>query len=222
MSPRPRVDAGFAPLAHAAWYKRLHARVLAHAAAHEGYAAAVAPAKRRLLGALRGDVVEIGPGTGVNLSFYDPGIRWTGVEPNVFLHEPIAREAARAGMAARIVSGTAESLPLPDASADAVVSTLVLCTVRDLEGTLREIRRVLRPGGQFAFIEHVAAAPGSWTGRLQRGIRPLWSLAADGCNPHRHTLAAIEAAGFTRVEAERFTAPVPVVGPHIAGIATRP
>lgn len=220
-TPPPCAEAGFTPLAGAAWYKRLHARVLAHAAAHEGYARAVEPAKRRLLGALRGDVVEIGPGTGVNLPFYDPGIRWTGVEPNGFLHDPIAREATRAGIAATVVTGTAEQLPLPDDSADAVVATLVLCTVHDQAATFREIQRVLRPGGRFVFIEHVAAPPGSWTRRVQRLIRPLWSLAADGCQPDRDTLAAIRAAGFGRVDAESFTVPVPVVGPHVAGVAIR-
>jgi len=91
--------------------------------------------------------------------------------------------------------------------------------VEDLGAALREIRRVLKPGGRFVFIEHVAAPAGSWRRRLQRWVRPVWRALGDGCHPDRETLQAIRAAGFARVEAEEFLAPVGLVAPHIAGFA---
>ena len=198
-------------------YKRLHARLLA--AGCPRYERSVEAHKRRLLGALAGTVVEIGPGAGANLRFYAPGVRWVGVEPNPWAHPWLEREAADVGLAAELREGTAASLPFPDASADAVVSTLVLCTVRDVPRALAEARRVLRPGGRFVFVEHVAAAPGTRTRLAQRLVRPVWPLLADGCHPDRDTERAIRAAGFARVEVARFHAPVPVIGPHIAGVA---
>jgi ubiquinone/menaquinone biosynthesis C-methylase UbiE len=179
----------------------------------------VADRKRALLGDLAGDVLEVGPGTGVNFAYFPSGVRWIGVEPNSHLRRQVAEAARRCGVRAAVRDGTAERLPVPDASVDAVVATLVLCSVRDLGEALREIRRVLRPGGRFVFVEHVSAPPGTWLRRLQRWIRPLWSLAAGGCRPDRDTLEAIRRAGFARVDAERFAVPAGIVGPHVAGIA---
>jgi ubiquinone/menaquinone biosynthesis C-methylase UbiE len=120
-----------------------------------------------------------------------------------------------------LCEGSAERLPLEAASADAVIGTLVLCSVADVAAALREIRRVLKPGGRFVFIEHVVAPAGTWRWRLQRWVRPLWRVIADGCHPDRDTLSAIRAAGFARVEAEQFLAPAGLVAPHIAGIAVQ-
>jgi ubiquinone/menaquinone biosynthesis C-methylase UbiE len=180
--------------------------------------------KRALLGGLRGTVVEIGPGAGVNLPYFASDVRWIGVEPNVHFHGGLRRKAARLGLDADVRAGTAERLDLPDASADAVVSTLVLCSVDDLDAALAEVRRVLKPGGRLVFIEHVAAPPDSLLRRVQRGIRPLWGVIADGCRPDRETGRHIEAAGFTEVQIDRFDAamPLPVVRPHIAGTAVKP
>jgi SAM-dependent methyltransferase len=200
-----------------AWYKRLQVRLLAAGCGR--YDRSVAEHKHRLLGGLSGDVLEIGPGAGANLRFFPPGVRWIGVEPNAWAHAYLAREAARHGVAAEVREGVAESLPATDASVDAVVSTLVLCTVADVPRALAEARRVLRPGGRLVFIEHVAAPPGTGTRRVQRAVRPLWGALADGCRPDRDTEAAIRAAGFARVEVARFRAPVPVIGPHVAGWA---
>ncbi len=181
----------------------------------------VAPYKRNLLGSLEGSVVEIGPGSGVNLSYYPPRIRWTGIEPNLHMHPYIRGEAERLGMGIDLRTGTAERTGLPDASADSVVGTLVLCSVSDVAAALTEVLRVLRPGGRFVFLEHVAAPPGTWTRRAQRLLRPLWRVAGDGCRPDQDTAALIAGAGFSDVRFERFRAPLPVVGPHIAGIAVR-
>lgn len=179
--------------------------------------------KQDLLGGLSGTVVEIGPGAGVNLPYYADDVRWIGIEPNVYFHPRLHERLADLDRAGDVRAGTAERLALPDASADAVVSTLVLCSVDDLSAALAEIRRVLRPGGRFVFIEHVAAPPGSLLRRVQRGIKPLWGVVGDGCRPDRETGRLIERAGFADVHIERFDAamPLPVVRPHIAGTARR-
>ena len=201
------------------WYKRLQVRMLAVGCRR--YDQRVEARKRMLLGALRGTVVEIGPGAGANLRFYAPDVRWVGIEPNPWAHAYLTREAARVGLRdATVREGTAESLPFGDASVDAVVSTLVLCTVPDVPGALAEARRVLRPGGRFVFVEHVVAPEGTRTRAAQRLVRPVWPLLADGCHPDRDTERAIRAAGFAHVELERFRAPVPVIAPHVAGVAT--
>lgn len=179
--------------------------------------------KRDLLGGLTGTLVEIGPGAGVNLPYYGAGVRWVGVEPNGHFHDRLRRKAAALGVEAEVLGGVAERLPLADASADAVVSTLVLCSVDDVRAALAEVRRVLKPGGAFVFLEHVAAPEGSGLRRVQEAVRPAWGLLADGCRPDRETGRLIEAAGFGDVHIERFDAamPLPVVRPHVVGTARR-
>jgi hypothetical protein len=81
------------------------------------------------------------------------------------------------------------------------------------------VRRVLRPGGRFVFVEHVAAAHGTALRFAQRAVRPIWRALSDGCHPDRHTGRLIEAAGFANVDLRQFRPPVPIMGPHIAGVA---
>ncbi len=169
----------------------------------------IAPRKRALLGSLHGSLLEIGPGTGPNLSFYPAGVRWLGVEPNPFMHPHLVETMRRLGLPAgqfRIEQGDAEGVRLPagDASMDAVIGTLVLCSVPQPEDSLKEILRVLKPGGRFVFIEHVAARPGSRLRAFQNFIQPLWTLVGDGCHPNRETGETIRQAGFARVEIEQF------------------
>src|ERR1051326_4972629 len=126
---------------------------------YEGFAAEY---KRKLLSELKGTVVEIGPGTGANLKYLDrERVRWIGIEPNTFMDAYLHDEAQRLGIGIEIRTGTADPLPLENNSADAVISTLVLCCVPSQQQTLREVLRVLRPGGKLVFIEHVAAEPGT-------------------------------------------------------------
>jgi len=217
MTNEPDLEAGFGPLRGAAWYKRAQAWALSRQSAR--YEAYVRAEKQTLLGSLEGTVVEIGPGAGGNLEYLTPSVRWIGVEPNPYFEGHLRRRAERLGRDLDLRAGTAERLPVEDGQADAVVSTLVLCSVRDPAAALREIRRVLRPGGRFVFVEHVAGSPRSATRLAQAILKPLWIALGDGCHLDRDTGAAIASAGFARVEIRRLSLPVPVLGPHVAGTA---
>lgn len=175
--------------------------------------------KRQLFSDVEGTVVEIGPGTGVNLPYLPEGIRWIGLEPNPHMHSYLRAQLEGRSIDDDLRTAPAQNTGLPADSADVVISTLVLCSVPDLEDTLDELRRILRPGGRLLFIEHVAAHEHTWLHTLQRGIRPVWKALADGCHPDRETGAALEAAGFASVDYERFDTGLPVVAPHIVGTA---
>ncbi|NJL54845.1 MAG: class I SAM-dependent methyltransferase [Leptolyngbyaceae cyanobacterium RM2_2_4] len=176
--------------------------------------------KRSLLGNLQGTVLEIGPGAGANLSYYPTGIHWIGVEPNPFMHPYIYQEAERHGLKQiELHARMADQLSAEDHSLDTVVSTHVLCSVTNIDSTLREIQRVLKPGGAFVFIEHVAAPDGSCTRFTQDGVTPIWKTIFDGCHPNRETWMLLDNAGFELVQYQQFRLAIPIVSPHIAGIA---
>ena len=147
-------------------------------------------------------------------------MRWIGVEPNPFFHDRLRARGERLRIDVDVRAATAEALPAADHSVDAVVASLVLCSVRDPEATLREVRRVLRPGGRFVFVEHVAArARHRRSASRSAPLRPIWRALSDGCHPDRDTGRLIEAAGFADVDLRQFRLPVPIMGPHIAGVA---
>jgi ubiquinone/menaquinone biosynthesis C-methylase UbiE len=176
--------------------------------------------RSHLLSGARGTVLEIGGGTGANLPHYRNVERVTVSEPDPFMREKLRRKLTTAHVPVKVSEAGAEALPFPDGSFDTVVSTLVLCTVRDQELALAEIRRVLRPGGRLLFIEHVRSE-----GRMahwQDRIEPLWKRLLAGCHPNRDTVAAIEAAGFEIEALESFEPPVYLSGitPHVQGAAT--
>ena len=202
------------------WYRRVHASILSRE--NSRYASLMAPRKRSLLGGLEGTVVELGPGGGHNLRFFRPTVHWIGVEPNPFAHRYIHDEAQKAGITARILAGRGEDIPLSDATADAVVSTFVLCSVFDLQRVLAEVLRVLKPGGTFAFVEHVAAPAETGMRMIQRMVRPCWRLLTDGCIPDRETWRFVEAAGFENLAIDHFKVSLAIVAPHIAGMGTKP
>jgi len=179
--------------------------------------------KRALLGGLEGTVLEIGPGTGPSLSFLPPEVRWIGIEPNGAMRRELKREAERLGRTIELSHGFAHDTGLADRSVDAVISSLVLCSVRNVEATLAELHRVLRPGGQLIFLEHVAAPAGTWLRRAQGVCSPAWRSFFDNCHPDRETAEAITAAGFVDIEVDRFAGPVPIflVRPHVMGVARR-
>ena len=170
-----------------------------------------------LLAGLAGDVLEIGGGTGANVDLYGDGVTLTVTEPE----EPMARRLEGKHPHVRVVRAPAESLPFEDASFDAAVSTLVLCTVADQPRALAELRRVLRPGGRLLFIEHVRSQDAD-SARWQDRLTPFQRRLGHGCHPNRDTLAGIEAAGFAVERLERGELPhaPPFLRPLIAGVAT--
>jgi ubiquinone/menaquinone biosynthesis C-methylase UbiE len=177
-----------------------------------------------LLGGVSGRVVEIGGGTGANLPYYGPGVTELAITEPV---EPMARrlegKLGEFSLPARVVRAPAESLPFEDSSFDYAISTLVLCTVSHPGRALAEIRRVLRPGGQLVFLEHVRSEDrklARWQDRLQ----PLQYRLGHGCHCNRDTLDNVKAAGFEVAELQHDTvkkAP-PIVRPLIAGVASLP
>ncbi len=153
--------------------------------------------RRQLLEPVAGDVVEIGAGSGLNLPHYGVGVkRLVLTDPLQATLDRAARRLTDEGAArTELTVGSAEQIPLPDASIDWVVSTLVFCSVDDLEPALAEVRRVLRPGGGFVFCEHVASDEPAVLRRQQRW-EPLWRRVAGNCHLTRRTGEAILAAGF--------------------------
>jgi ubiquinone/menaquinone biosynthesis C-methylase UbiE len=182
--------------------------------------------RRELLAGLAGRVIEVGAGNGLNFAHYPASVaEVVAVEPEPYLRER-AEEAAATGRAAiRVVDGTAERLPAEAASFDAGVASLVLCSVPHQATALAELRRVIRPGGELRFYEHVRAG-GPGMSRAQRiADRTFWPHFAGGCHASRDTAAAIAAAGFEIEACRGFRfAPSPLVAlvaPHVLGVARR-
>jgi ubiquinone/menaquinone biosynthesis C-methylase UbiE len=176
--------------------------------------------RRRVLAEARGDVLEVGAGTGANLALYGSAVTsLTLSEPEEPMLRRLRLRAREQGSTATIVQAPAERLPFEAGSFDTVVSTLVLCGVDDQARALREVRRVLRPGGKLLFVEHVRSDdPGlaRWQNRLN-GL----NHAVAGCDCNRATLAAIEAEGFevTSLEHTELPKTPPFVRPLIVGTA---
>ena len=178
--------------------------------------------RRDLVAGLEGRVAEIGAGTGASFSHYPPGVHeLVAVEPEPYLRGRAVDTARAATVPVRVVDGTAEALPLETEGFDAVVASLVLCSVPDLAAALAEIRRVLRQGGELRFWEHVAARPGSGLRRLQRAADAVWPRLGGGCHTARDTVSAIEAAGFTVERLREFDLHRGPTRPHVLGIARK-
>jgi ubiquinone/menaquinone biosynthesis C-methylase UbiE len=167
--------------------------------------AGVRDARRALLRDAEGSVLEVGAGTGANLEHYPAALdRLVLAEPDRHMARRLADRVAELGRGAEVVEAPAEALPFADGAFDTVVVTLVLCTVEDPAESLREIRRVLRPGGRLLFMEHVRSQDPR-TARWQDRLRPLQHALAPGCNPNRDTLRAIEASGLQVERVDRRT-----------------
>jgi ubiquinone/menaquinone biosynthesis C-methylase UbiE len=183
--------------------------------------------RRRLLGGLEGRVVEIGAGDGANFDLYPPEVsEVVAIEPERHLRSYAEEAAARAPVRVTVVNGFADALQLEDASVDAGIASLVLCTVPDPGAALRELFRVVRPGGELRFYEHVHARRQPLRAFLEIAYRSrVWPTIAGGCNPTRETGQAIEAAGFRTERCERIAFSPSVIVPklpHLLGVARRP
>jgi ubiquinone/menaquinone biosynthesis C-methylase UbiE len=203
----------------------LFARIYARLSEREG--AEEIGQRRETLAGLSGRIVEVGAGNGRNFGFYPPEVgEVVAVEPEPYMRSLAARAARRAAVEVQVVHGVAGSLPLPDASFDAAVACLVLCSVPDQRAALLELSRVLRPGGELRFFEHVQAERQPLRAVLACADRStIWPRLAGGCHASRDTLAAIRDAGFEVSHVRQFDFspawPIPRV-PHILGIARRP
>lgn len=180
--------------------------------------------RRETVAQARGRVLELGAGTGLNLDLYPESVRdLTLTEPDPHMTKQLRKKVEESGRNAEVVEAPAESLPFEDDSFDTVLVTLVLCTVPDPSASLQEVRRVLKPGGQFLFLEHVRSIdPGlaKWQDRLEGP----WRFLGDGCHCNRDTVSAISAAGFQLGDVERpeFPKVAPIVKPMAQGSAVSP
>ena len=179
--------------------------------------------RRTLLAGLAGDVIEVGSGHGLNFPLYPDAVeKVLAVEPEALLREAAGKEAAAAPVEVEVVDGVAGALPAPDSSQDAAIASLVLCSVSDQDRALRELRRVLRPGGELRFYEHVVAHKRVPAALQRFADATFWPRVAGGCHMARDTRTAIERAGFAieRIDRFQFSPGVPVPRmPHIIGVA---
>lgn len=172
-------------------------------------------------GGAKGRVLEIGSGTGMNFEHYPEDATVLALEPEPTMLRLARPRAIRAAADVTFVRASAERLPFPDASFDAVVATLVLCSISEPAAALSEAFRVLRPGGELRFFEHVRARSprlARWQDRLER----VWGVFAGGCHPNRDSVAAIRDAGFA-VGFRRLNLGLTafLVRPHALGIGHR-
>lgn len=181
----------------------------------------------RTLADLSGRVLEVGAGDGANFPHYPSGVsRVVAVEPEPYLRARALERAETVGVEVDVVDGVAEDLGFADGSFDAAVATLTLCSVDDQDRALREIYRVLRPGGQLRFFEHVRAESTPMRA-VQRSLdATVWPRVAGGCHTGRDTQAAIEATGFQITQVDELRFPdfrlnTPVTR-HLLGTAVRP
>lgn len=178
--------------------------------------------KRTILVGLDEPVLELGPGVGANFRYLPRGTHVIAVEPNPHMHAGLRRAAARHGIRLELRPVSGERIDVPDGAAGSVVSSLVLCSVTDPEAVLGEVRRVLRPGGRYAFLEHVAAPEGTLTRRVQQAIATPWAWAFEGCSCQRDLAPLLESAGFADLEMVRTMLRSPFVpaNPMVSGVAT--
>ena len=182
------------------------------------------PMRAETVGAARGDVLEIGFGTGRNLAFYSRSVEsvW-GVDPMV-THGvgPVERRIEDAPFAvARFALSADDTLPFDAARFDCVVTTWTLCSIPDAESALAEMQRVLKPGGTYLFLEH-GRVRSERAARWQDRLNPLWNRLTEGCNINRPIDALVEGAGFELEAVSEFKAAGPGLTSHMyRGVATK-
>ena len=182
----------------------------------------IADNRRKLLAAAEGRVLEVGAGTGFNLPHYPAGVDGLTLTDGMDgMLRRARKRAERVGRKVETTTAPVESLPFEDASFDTVVASLLLCSVDDQDRALGEIRRVLKPGGRYLFLEHVRSDDPKIAGRQDR-FEGIWKTLVMGCHPNRDTLPRIEAA-FAVDEVERDVLPMgpKIVRPYVLGRAVR-
>ena len=179
-----------------------------------------------LLKNVTGNVLEIGSGTGANLPYYAlDKVSLTLCEPEGAMRKQLEIKISDQKLKGiKVTTDGAEVIHAESNSFDYVVSTLVCCSVTDLQASLLEIRRVLKPEGKFIFMEHVAAETGSTRRTWQNLINPLWKRIAGNCHLNRDTESAIKQAGFSisSIEHESMRKAMALVRPTIRGVAVNP
>ncbi|XP_007537767.1 N6-adenosine-methyltransferase TMT1A-like [Erinaceus europaeus] len=171
-------------------------------------------------------LLELGCGTGANFQFYPPGSKVTCLDPNPNFEKYLITSIAknRHLQFERFVVAAGEDMhQVADGSMDVVVCTLVLCSVQNQQQILQEVRRVLRPGGAYYFLEHVAAEPSTWTYFWQQVLDPVWYLVFDGCKLTRESWKSLEQASFSKLKLQHLQAPLALelMCPHISGYAVK-
>ena len=164
--------------------------------------------KKTLFSTIKNEVVEIGPGTGINFRYYPPNTKVHAFEPNGNFGQKLKASAKDNRIDLEWYREPAEQLPFGDSSVRAIVSTLVLCSVVDVTTILSEVRRCLQPGGRFYFLEHVLAADGHRSKRaMQHLLTPAWKIIFDGCHLNRDLAKDFQHAGFAESHIESFQIP---------------
>lgn len=185
----------------------------------------VGRARQQVSSVLSGRVLIVGLGPAEDLHHLPPSVTSVvAVEPSPSMRRaarPAVERAESRGLPVTVVDAVAEDLPFPDDAFDGVLSAYVLCTVDDPGAAIAEARRVLRPDGVVAVLEHVKGAPGTWADRSQRLVTRVWPRLAGGCRCDRDTRAALQAGGFrTDQLTDEVLVNLPPVAPVIMGTAT--
>ncbi|MEQ8524641.1 class I SAM-dependent methyltransferase [Gracilimonas sp.] len=168
-------------------------------------------------------LVEIGAGYGANFRYLREGTKVKVIEPNAGFKNVLNHRAEKYGINLEIYESVAEEIPLSDGSAAMVISSLVLCSVKNPPKVLSEVKRILQPEGKFLYLEHVRAHKHSWVCKVQRTVKNSWKWFFDGCNVTRDTGRIILMAGFSEIKQDEFshsTLFIPII-PHIAGVAIK-
>lgn len=179
--------------------------------------------KKNLFGNLPERIVELGPGVGTNLRYFKPGTTVLAVEPNQGMHSLLKKNSQKHSVNVELMDLHAEKLPFADSSVDAVVCSWVLCTVDHPDQVLEEVKRVLKVGGKFVFVEHVAAEHGSVIAWIQNSVLKPWKWFFEGCQLNRDTYQSLIKANFSSLIIERRSMPTIFlpIRPHVYGTAIK-
>ncbi|CAN6280004.1 unnamed protein product [Urochloa humidicola] len=209
------------------WYEEFYATAMDQGMKSYGEIAGYKSKLFSQLSSAGKNILELGVGTGPNFKYYasDDGVNVIGVDPNKHMEDYARSAAVSAGLPSSSFTfkrGVAEALPAEDNSMDVVIGTLVLCSVNNINMALREIYRVLKPGGLYLFVEHVAAPDGSLLRFIQGAFDPLQQFVADGCHLTRKTGENIRDVGFSSLSLDSVRlSNAYIISPHVYGVASK-